>query len=100
MNRKVRTSYEEIQKINVTSTRNIVASKRVDTFENDGREYEKVSYEFTNQLVVDEKEQSSKTRVFLKGGIRVFDIEGLKKLRDIVNATIVEAMKEESKSTK
>lgn len=79
--------FEEIMKVGVTETRNIVASQKFEYSKENEEQFR--GYEFTEQVIVNDN-NASPIRMFLKGGLRVTDLEGLYKLRDLVNAAITE----------
>lgn len=72
--------FNEISKNECKKNRNIVVSEALN---NKG---DKVGYSVSEQMIVHEGEKT--TNVFLKNGLGIFDLDGLKKLRDVVDKAI------------
>lgn len=75
---KQKITYEEISRAKVMKNRNVVISQ-----------CSKGGYTVAQQVVVNE--DGEETKLFMKGAIRVDDVDGLKALRDAFTVAINEA---------
>ena len=68
-------SYEEVARIKMTDTRDVVVS-----------ECSKGGYTIAQKILIDKDEKP--TSIFLKGAIKVNDIDGLREFRDMLDMAI------------